>query len=227
MLFEDRREAGRRLAAVLEDYRGQNAIVLALPRGGVEVGYEIAQALCLPLDVIMARKIGAPGNPEYAIGSVAETSAVELNRDEVEAWGISEQYLDRAIAEAKEEIARRVRQYRGGRELPSLTDRTVIVVDDGIATGFTIQAALRALRQLHPGELILATPMAPQETLYRIEADADRIVCLATPEPLIAIGRWYREFSQLTDEEVLQYLADAPHPTTDAGRKTKDEGQEA
>lgn len=209
MLFQDRREAGQKLAKQLEMYRGKRAIVLALPRGGVVVGYEVAKALNLPLDVIITRKIGAPGNPEYAIGAVAETGDVQLNQEEIRLFGISPQYVNDEIRRQKQEIERRVQLYRGGRRLPSVRNKIVIVVDDGIATGFTMRASIRALKVEEPKKIVLAVPVAPPDVLDEMRKEVDEAVCLATPEPFFAVGAWYRHFEQTTDEEVRDYLAAA------------------
>ncbi|MHB1005155.1 MAG: phosphoribosyltransferase [Chloroflexota bacterium] len=209
MLFKDRLDAGRQLAQALARYRGVDAWVLALPRGGVVVGYEVAVALALPLDVIITRKIGAPGNPEYAIGAVCETGEVELNRGEIAYFGISRAFLAEQVAEERREIARRSRLYRGDTEPPDVRDRRVIVVDDGIATGYTILATVRALRSQSPAELVVAVPVAPPVTVAQMESEADRVVCLATPESFMAVGAWYEDFAQVPDDEVRRLLVAA------------------
>lgn len=209
MLFANRCDAGRRLAAALADLRGRDVIVLAIPRGGVEVGYEIARALDAPLDVILTHKVGAPENPEYAIGAVSEIGAVELNEAEIRAAGIPHAEVEAEVARQRAEIERRRQLYRDGRPLPPLAGRVVIVTDDGVATGFTIGAALRAVRGAAPAELVLAVPVAPAETLTELAPLADRVVCLATPEPFWAVGLWYRTFEQTSDERVRQLLAAA------------------
>ncbi len=213
MIFQNRQEAGRLLAAELAEYRGSDAIVLALPRGGVVVGYEIAKALGLSLDVTITRKIGAPGNPEYAIGAVSETGEVQLNREEIAYFGIPPAYVDDEIARQREEIARRARLYRGSRGLPSVTGRHAIVVDDGIATGFTMFATLRALKAQRPAQLIVAVPVGPPSTIKALAKEVDKVVCLATPEPFIAVGAWYHNFDQISDEEVRNYLQALGGPT--------------
>lgn len=209
MLFANRCDAGRRLAAALADLRGRDVIVLAIPRGGVEVGYEIARALDAPLDVILTHKVGAPENPEYAIGAVSEIGAVELNEAEIRAAGIPHAEVEAEVARQRAEIERRRQLYRDGRPLPPLAGRVVIVTDDGVATGFTIGAALRAVRGAAPAELVLAVPVAPAETLTELAPLADRVVCLATPDPFWAVGLWYRTFEQTSDERVRQLLAAA------------------
>jgi len=206
MRFEDRREAGRRLAAALERYRGSNAIVLALPRGGVAVGYEVATQLELPLDVFIVRKVGAPGDPEFGIGALAETGAVQINQQVVRLYGISPAYVQQEIERQKEEIRRRQLAYRGDRALPNLKGRTVLVVDDGIATGYTALAGIRAIWAESPREVILAVPVAPPEAAEQLRPEVTEMVCLETPSPFYAVGAWYTDFAQTTDDEVRSLL---------------------
>ncbi len=202
------------MAARLAEFRSKKAIVIAVPRGGVVVGYEVANDLNLPLDVIVTRKIGAPDNPEYAIGAVAETGAVLLNEEEIRNFGLSRLYVERETDRQMEEIRRRVQLYRGGRGFPVVRGRTVILVDDGIATGFTLRTAIKAIRSLGPRELVLAVPVAPPDVIGDFEREVDRTVCLATPSPFFAVGAWYRHFEQTTDEEVQRYLAAATGKAT-------------
>ena len=206
MLFKDRREAGKRLAEELKSYAGKDTIVLALPRGGVVIGFEVAKALQVPLDVIITRKIGAPTAPEYAIGAVAENGEVLLNDEEIRLLGISRRYIDEEIRRQKIEIERRIGLYRGGKRLPSLSGKRVILVDDGIATGFTVKTSIRAVRAENPRELVLAVPVAPAEVIDELAPLVDAVVCLATPSPFIAVGAWYRSFEQTTDDEVRSLL---------------------
>jgi putative phosphoribosyl transferase len=207
-IFADRADAGRRLAQRLAVMRIEAPVVLALPRGGVPVGYEIAQARKAPMDVLLVRKIGAPGHEEFALGAVveAETPIVVVN-DGVPA---------RFMAHVKEEASRQARElerrrhtYRGGRPLISVAGRTAIVVDDGIATGATFRAALEALKQMDAAKVVAAIPVAPIESVLAVEQLADEVVCLATPEPFYAVGLHYGDFSQTTDEEVLDLLSQA------------------
>ncbi len=205
-LFEDRREAGKRLAAELGGYIGRDGLVLALPRGGVVVGYEVATALGLPLEVFVSRKLGAPDNPELAIGAIAEIDGLWVDRETLKLLGVPEEYVRQEAERQKQEIGRRIRLYREGHPMPSLEGKTAIVVDDGVATGYTMLAALRGVRLAGPSELVAAVPVAPQETLWRISEEADKVVCLATPEPFYAVGLHYERFEQLSDQDVVEYL---------------------
>jgi len=212
MVFKDRQEAGRQLGEKLKDYAGKDTLVLALPRGGVVVGYEVAKILHAPLDVIITRKIGAPSAPEYAIGAVAENGEVLLNDQEIRLLGIPRRYIQDEIERQKGEIERRVKLYRGGRRLPNLGGKRVILVDDGIATGFTMKTSIQAVRAENPREIVLAVPVAPPEVIDELASMVDAVVCLATPSPFIAVGAWYRSFEQTTDDEVKSLLA-AAHKT--------------
>lgn len=207
-IFRNRLEAGRELAERLLTYRPESPVVLALPRGGVLVGYEVADALDAPLDIIVVRKLGAPDQPELGIGAVVDGDNPEgiLNQELVQALGVSDEYLKREVARQIEEIRRREQRYRGGRPRVPVEGRTAIVVDDGIATGATVRAALRALRRGRPARLVLAVPVAPPDTVESMRTEVDDLVCLATPEPFIAVGRYYEDFSQPTDEEVVDLL---------------------
>lgn len=207
MVFRDREEAGRLLAARLEAYRNDpHGLILALPRGGVSVGYELSRALHLPLDVFIARKLGAPDNPEYAIGALSETGAVYLNTDAVEAFQLSHADLNALIEAAREEISRRQQRYRNGLPLASLAGRTVILVDDGIATGATFFATIQAISELSPRRLVAAIPVAPQDNISALRSRVDDLIVLSTPEPFIAVGHHYQSFKQVDDAQVLEYL---------------------
>ncbi len=212
MRFRDRRHAGRELAERLAKEVEGPAVVLALPRGGVPVGLEIAKALGAPLDLVMVRKIGAPGQPELALAAVANGDHPELvvNRDVMRMAGVDEAWLEERKARELEEIARRRRRYLGDRARPRVAGRTAIVVDDGIATGATMLAALRAVRRAGPRELVLAVPVAPPDTIARLRPETDRIVCLHTPRDFVAVGQFYEDFTQTSDEEVIAALAAAP-----------------
>jgi putative phosphoribosyl transferase len=205
-VFADRQEAGRRLAPLLERYREERPVVLALPRGGVPVGREVARALGAPLDVLVVRKIGAPIQPELGMGAVAEGGARFLDPRVVHAVSATDEEVEQIVAAESAEVQRRVARYRGGRTLPDLTGRTVLLVDDGIATGGTMRAGIRALRSLGAGKIVVAAPVAAAETARTLETEADEVVCLLTPEDLWAIGAWYVDFGQVSDEEVVALL---------------------
>src|SRR5438105_4199701 len=210
-LFEDRRDAGRQLAAALAHYESSRPVVLALPRGGVPVGFEVAKALAAPLDVLLVRKIGAPGHEELGLGAIVDGQdpQVVLNEEVVRAVMPPPGYIEAEKARQLAEIERRRRHYVGDRPAPSVTGHTAIVVDDGIATGGTVKAALRGLARHDPARLVLAVPVAPADSLRELEAECDDIVCLATPEPFYAVGPHYRDFTQTEDDEVVRLLAQA------------------
>jgi len=203
--FADRRAAGRELAARLADLAPERPVVLGLARGGIPVAYEIAQALDAPLEVLVARKIGAPENPEFGIGAVAEGEPAMLDAETLRWIGIGDAELERAITRARAEVDERIARYRGGRPL-ELAGRTAIVVDDGIATGGTARAALHAVRALGARRLVLAVPVGAPSTLRALAGVADDVVCLAAPEQMRAVGAWYEDFTQTTDDEVMTLL---------------------
>jgi putative phosphoribosyl transferase len=207
--FEDRRDAGRKLAGKLSRFGGERCVVFGLPRGGVPVGYEISRSLGAPLDVFVSRKLGAPGQPEFGIGAVAAGGVRILNADVVKRLGISDEYIGRVTAREVAEVERRLRFFRGGRPEPEVGGRTVILVDDGLATGVTARAAVEALRQRGPGRLVLAAPVCAAQTAKLFRSRVDELVCLASPSDLGAIGLWYKNFEQTTDEEVVQLLEKA------------------
>jgi putative phosphoribosyl transferase len=210
-MFEDRRDAGQKLARALERFRGQNALVLALPRGGVPVAFEVARHLGAELDVLLVRKIGAPGQEEYGIGAVVDGRDPQIvwNDEALRVVRPSEGYKAAETARQLREIERRRQIYFAGRQAPSAKGRTVILVDDGIATGGTVRSALRALRRAQPTRLILAVPVAPPDAIEALRGEADEVICLATPEPFRAVGLHYGDFSQTSDEEVLALLSAA------------------
>lgn len=206
--FRDRREAGRLLAAKLPAYAHRpDVLVLALPRGGVPVAYEVARALGAPLDVFLVRKLGVPGQEELAMGAVASGGVRVLNDDIVTALRIPERVIDAIAAREQPELARRERLYRGNRPPPDVRGRTVILVDDGLATGATMAAAVKALRQQHPARIVVAVPIASPDTCEQLSTEVDEVVCAAMPHPFHAVGLWYEDFSQTTDDEVRELLA--------------------
>jgi putative phosphoribosyl transferase len=205
--FHDRREAGQLLARQLADYKDRDVVVLALPRGGVPVAYEIARELGAPLDVFVVRKLGVPWQPELAMGAISGRGTEVLNGDVVTAYNIPPHVI-RAVAEREGlELQRRLQDYRGNRPLLDLRDRVVILVDDGLATGSTMLAAIKALRQDHPKAIVVAVPVAAVETCRRFQGEVDDIVCLRTPTGFSSVGRWYVDFSQTTDDEVRELLS--------------------
>lgn len=211
--FRDRRSAGRALAERLADYRGRrDALVLALPRGGVPVGFEIATALGLPLDILIVRKLGVPGHEELAMGAIASGGIEVFNRPLIDTLGISEAQIGAAVERERRELERREIAYRGERARPGLQGRTVLLVDDGIATGATMRAAVAALGANEPEtrpSVVVATPTASREACDELRPLLSDLVCLAMPEPYIAVGAWYRDFSQTSDREVRELLARA------------------
>ena len=211
MIFANRVDAGRRLAARLEEYRSPDTIVLAIPRGGVVIGYEVARALDAPLDVTIPRKIGAPGQPELAIGAIGD-DVVVLDDRTISYLHVREEYITDEIERQKAEIERRWRLYRDDRPFPDVKGKTVLLVDDGMATGSTTLAAARAVREKDPGRLVLAVPVAPAESVARLRPEVDEIIVLETPEPFFSVGSWYSVFDQTSDEEVIDLLHRAePH----------------
>jgi predicted phosphoribosyltransferase len=212
MIFEDRADAGRQLAAVLASEPLLDAVVCALPRGGVPVGYEIAVRLGVPLDVLVARKIGAPGHRELGIGAIAEGGVVRFDQRAVRLLGISADERERLIARERVELDRRVQLYRDGREPSAVAARDVIVVDDGLATGVTARAAIESLAARRPRRILLAVPVGASDTASLIEADGVDLVCLSRRDDFIAVGHGYVDFDQTTDEQVLRLLDQAARP---------------
>lgn len=207
MIFRDRVDAGRRLAEALR-LPAEDVVVLGIPRGGVEVAAEIARARGWPLDTVIPRKVGAPGNPELGLGAIAPGVRV-LDERMIRTLGVTEDYLERTIAREEEEIRRRAEVYRGGREGEPLEGKVAVLVDDGVATGGTAAAALRWARAQGAAKVILAVPVAPSGAVVRLSREADEVVCLETPEPFFAVGQWYVDFPQTSDREVVALLEEA------------------
>jgi predicted phosphoribosyltransferase len=209
-LFTDRRHAGRELAKRLRGYAGRpEVLVLALPRGGVPVAFEIAVALDAPLDVFIVRKLGTPGQPELAMGAIASGGILVLNEPVVRALGIPPHLIDHVTEIERRELERRERLYRGDRPAPETAGRHVILVDDGLATGSTMRAAAAAVATRHPKTIVIAAPVGARETCREMKAVADDVVCVETPEPFHGVGLWYEDFAQTTDDEVRALLAEA------------------
>lgn len=205
--FRDRTEAGQLLATRLTTYANRpDALVLALPRGGVPVGFEIAQALNIPLDICLVRKLGVPGQEELAMGAIAPDGIMVLNNDVLRTMRISRQALLEVATSEKQELERQMQAYRGDRPAPQIRDRLIILVDDGIATSSTLRAAITLLQRQHPQGIIVAAPVAPATVCESLQKLVQEVVCLSTPEPLHSIGMWYKDFSQTTDEEVCSLL---------------------
>jgi predicted phosphoribosyltransferase len=211
--FRDRTEAGRMLASKLTRYANRSdVVVLALPRGGVPVAFEVAQALNVPLDVFIVRKLGVPGHEELAMGAIASGGVQVLNGSVIDSLRIPHAAIEAVAARERRELERRERAYRNGRSAPDVQGRTVILVDDGIATGSTMRAAVEALRQLEAGRIIVATPTAALSTMDEMRPDVDEFVAVMTPEDFMGVGQWYEDFSQTTDEEVRALLQPASSP---------------
>ena len=208
MLFENRQAAGRALARKLRSYAGRNdVLVLGLPRGGVPIAYEVAETIDAPLDVFLVRKLGVPGHEELAMGAIASGGVQVLSPEIVRTFGVTNHALERVIDAERRELERRERSYRGGRPPLVLRGRTVILVDDGLATGSSMRAAVTAVRKLQAARVVVAVPVAPSSVFHDFRALADEVVCAATPEPFVAVGRFYENFDQTTDEEVRLFLA--------------------
>ncbi len=210
--FRDRTEAGRLLAQKLREYANRDdVVVVALPRGGVPVGFEVARALNAPLDVFVVRKLGLPGQEEMAMGAIASGGVRVLNADVVDGLGIPPALIDLVAEREERELERREREYRDDRPPVDVRGRTVILVDDGLATGSSMRVAAMALRKKQPAEIVVAVPVGSPETCAEFEAAVDKVVCAITPQPFWAVGQWYRDFSQTTDEEVRDLLNRAAH----------------
>lgn len=205
-MFKDRTEAGKILAEALSEYKDKNTIVLAIPRGGVVVAYEVAKALNAPLDLIIPRKIGAPSQPELAIGAVTEDGTTILNQDIIQYLRVPDDYIKTEVKRQIEEIKRRIQRYLGDKPRLSIEGKVVILIDDGVATGATTRAAIASIRKRKPALIVLAIPVGPPDTVKELREDADKVICLTTPKPFFAIGQFYENFEQTSDEEVIQIL---------------------
>jgi putative phosphoribosyl transferase len=210
VLFEDRAEAGRKLAGVLGEFKGKDVVVLGIPRGGVVVANEVAKALGAPLDIIVTRKIEAPGEPEYALGAVTQEGDVIMDRQAAESLGASPSYLDDQVRKKKEEVKERMERLRGTAPYPRLEGKVVIVVDDGIATGSSVSAAVMSVKKRKPREVVVAVPVAPADAVEVLSSEGTRVVCLETPGPFLAIGEFYGDFEQVEDLEVKRILEESP-----------------
>ena len=222
--FRDREDDGRKLAERMAGYRGESPIVLALPRGGVPVGYEMDNALEAPLDIFITRKLGAPGREEFGIGAVAQGGVRVLNERAVEALKIPEEYIERVAKEETEEIERRLLILRGDRPEPEVEGRTAVLVDDGLATGVTARAAVEALRRRNPGRLVLAVPVCAAQSVELLRPEVDEMVCLEAPSNLMAISLWYQNFYQVEDEQVVELLERARREREERGGANGPEG---
>jgi putative phosphoribosyl transferase len=217
MLYRDRFDAGRALAAKLARYADRpDVVVLALPRGGVPVAFEVAQALNAPLDIFLVRKLGVPGHEELAMGALASGGVRVLNTEVVRALRLPEEVIDAVARQEGQELERRARAYRGDRPAVDVRGKTVILVDDGLATGSTMRAAVAALRRQKPARIVVAVPVGAQETCEELGAEADEVVCARMPESFFAVGQWYDDFTQTTDEEVRELLQQAAGERTTA-----------
>ena len=210
MVFRDRREAGQHLAEKLQAYADEpGVLVLALPRGGMPVGFEVARRLRAPLDLFLVRKLGVPGQEELAMGAIATGGVCVVNEEVVQALGIPDEVLEAVAAKEQRELARREQAYRGNRPPPEMRGRTVILVDDGLATGSSMRAAIAALRRQQPARIVVAVPVAAASTCAELAHEVEEMVCVMTPEPFQAVGLWYQDFSQTTDEQIRDLLAQA------------------
>lgn len=218
-VFRDRSEAGRALAQALAPYTNSGALVLALPRGGVPVGFEVAERLAAPLDVFLVRKLGVPNHEELAMGAVASGGVQILNEPLIARLGVSRRLVDEAIMRERRELLRRELAYRDDRPPPAVAGRTVILVDDGLATGSTMKAAVAGLRKLGPGRIVVAVPVGAPEACAELGSEVDELVCLATPSPFHGVGLWYADFRQTDDAEVRALLGAAARRVPDEAMK--------
>jgi putative phosphoribosyl transferase len=215
-MFKDRRDAGIRLASRLLQYKdNKDVLVLALPRGGVATSYEVAQSLGVPLDVLIVRKIGVPWQPELAAGAVSETGALVLNKLIVSGYRISKEFLEKEISRQKDEISRRVELYRKGNSIIDPDGKIVILIDDGVATGATMKAAIETLRAAKTKKIVVALPVAPPDTADELKGMSDDFICIETHQDFLAVGNYYLDFTQVSDEEVVEFLQKSKDPMTD------------
>lgn len=220
--YQDRFEAGRQLAAHLQAYANRpNVLLLALPRGGVPVAFAVARALHVPLDLFLVRKLGVPGQEELALGAIATGNVRVINSDVVQSLRISEQTIEQITRREQQELERREQLYRDDRPPPDLRDRVVILIDDGLATGASMRAAARAVRQQRPARLVVAVPVAAPSACEEFQPEADEVICAYTPEPFYGVGWWYRDFAQISDREVRELLARAGGNQPVAGKKDR------
>lgn len=205
--FNDRTDAGKRLAAKLSEYANrEDVLILALPRGGVPVAFEVAKELNVKMDVFIVRKLGVPGNEELAMGAIASDNIRVLNEDVVRSFGIHQKVIDEVATKERKELERREHMYRGNRPAPKISGSTVILIDDGLATGATMRAAVAAVKTKNPAKVIVAVPVAAPDTCSFFGNEVDEVICVATPEPFYGVGAWYEDFSQTTDKEVIELL---------------------
>lgn len=207
MPFKDREQAGRQLAEKLQKYKGKDTLILAIPRGGLVIGFALAKSLGAPLDIIVTKKIGYPGDPEYAIGAVGPNKAVIVNEDA--AKDVPKDYIDEQVKEISAAINEKYRKYKGKVEIPNLKDKIVILTDDGVATGSTIKVSIELIKQQNPKKIVVAIPVGPPETIHEIAQQVDEIICLEQPTSFFAIGAFYDNFPQVEDEEAITYLKEA------------------
>ena len=210
MLFADRVEAGKKLAEAMLKFKDKDVVILGIPRGGVVVANEVAKALGAPLDVVVTRKIEAPGEPEYALGAVTQEGDVIIDRQAAESLGATQEYLDDQVRKKREEVRERMERLRGNTPYPRLEGKVVVIIDDGIATGSSVGAAVMSVKKRHPKEIVVAVPVAPADAVETLAEQGAEVVCLETPGPFLAIGEFYRDFNQVEDLEVMRILAKAP-----------------
>lgn len=209
MIFENRQEAGNKLAAQLLPFRKEKSVILAMPRGGVPIGYEVAQVLHAPLSTIVVRKIGLSGNEEFGIGAIAENGVKIIDETSSVVLGIDQEEINDVIELEEKELQRRVEKYRGGKKLPNLKGKTAILVDDGMATGVTARAAIESVKKLNPEKIILATPVCALDTIEGLRSKVDEVICLFSTYNFMSVGIWYKEFQQVSDDEVVDLLRKA------------------